>query len=39
MILHLARTVGQLETIEDHMVGGGFGSAILELLEVGHQKC
>ncbi len=33
MILHLARTVGRFVTIEDHMVAGGFGSAILELLE------
>jgi 1-deoxy-D-xylulose-5-phosphate synthase len=33
MILHLARKVGRLVTIEDHMVAGGFGSAILELLE------
>lgn len=39
MILHLARTVGRFVTIEDHMVAGGFGSAILELLEFsGHQK-
>lgn len=33
MILYLARKVGRLVTIEDHMVAGGFGSAILELLE------
>ena len=33
MILHLARKVGRLITIEDHMVAGGFGSAIVELLE------
>ncbi len=33
MILHLARKVGRLVTIEDHVVAGGFGSAILELLE------
>lgn len=33
MILRLARKVGRLVTIEDHMVAGGFGSAILELLE------
>lgn len=33
MILHLASKVGRLVTIEDHMVAGGFGSAILELLE------
>ena len=33
MILRLARKVGRLVTIEDHVVAGGFGSAILELLE------
>jgi 1-deoxy-D-xylulose-5-phosphate synthase len=33
MILYLARKVGRLVTIEDHVVAGGFGSAILELLE------
>lgn len=33
MILHLAGKVGRLVTIEDHMVAGGFGSAVLELLE------
>jgi 1-deoxy-D-xylulose-5-phosphate synthase len=33
MILHLAQKVGRFVTIEDHVVAGGFGSAILELLE------
>ena len=33
MILRLARSTGHLITIEDHLVAGGFGSAILELLE------
>ncbi|GCE25416.1 1-deoxy-D-xylulose-5-phosphate synthase 1 [Dictyobacter alpinus] len=33
MILRLARGTGRLITIEDHVVSGGFGSAVLELLE------
>jgi 1-deoxy-D-xylulose-5-phosphate synthase len=33
MIVRLAKTTGRLVTIEDHMVAGGFGSAVLELLE------
>ena len=33
MILRLAQGVGRLVTIEDHMLAGGFGSAVLELLE------
>lgn len=33
MILSLARSTGHLVTIEDHALMGGFGSAVLELLE------
>ena len=33
MILTLAKSTRRLVTIEDHVVAGGFGSAILELLE------
>lgn len=33
MILRLARGTGHIVTVEDHMVAGGFGSAVLELLE------
>lgn len=33
MILALADTLGVLVTVEDHFLSGGFGSAILELLE------
>jgi 1-deoxy-D-xylulose-5-phosphate synthase len=33
MILRLARGTRRLVTIEDHVVAGGFGSAVLELLE------
>lgn len=33
MILRLARGTRHLVTIEDHVVAGGFGSAVLELLE------
>ncbi|GAC1399228.1 MAG: 1-deoxy-D-xylulose-5-phosphate synthase [Ktedonobacteraceae bacterium] len=33
MILRLARSTGHLITIEDHLAAGGFGSAVLELLE------
>ena len=33
LILHLARGTKRLITIEDHVVMGGFGSAVLELLE------
>jgi len=32
MILRIARTVGRIITIENHMAAGGFGSAVLELL-------
>jgi 1-deoxy-D-xylulose-5-phosphate synthase len=33
MILHLAKKIGRVLTVEDHIVAGGFGSAVLELLE------
>lgn len=33
LILRLARGVRRVVTVEDHMVAGGFGSAVLELLE------
>ena len=33
MILRLARGTHRIVTIEDHVVAGGFGSAVLELLE------
>ncbi|HZU68214.1 MAG TPA: 1-deoxy-D-xylulose-5-phosphate synthase [Ktedonobacteraceae bacterium] len=33
MILRLARGTRRMVTIEDHVVAGGFGSAVLELLE------
>ena len=33
MILRLAKRTGRIITIEDHMVAGGFGSAVLELFE------
>lgn len=33
MILRLAKSIGRLVTIEDHVLMGGFGSAVLELLE------
>lgn len=33
MILRLAKSTHRLITIEDHVVAGGFGSAVLELLE------
>ena len=33
LILRLAKNVRRLVTVEDHMVVGGFGSAVLELLE------
>lgn len=32
LILRLARGTGRVITVEDHMVAGGFGSAVLELL-------
>lgn len=32
LILRLARTCGRIITVEDHMIAGGFGSAVLELL-------
>jgi 1-deoxy-D-xylulose-5-phosphate synthase len=33
MILCLAKGTSHIVTIEDHVVAGGFGSAVLELLE------
>jgi 1-deoxy-D-xylulose-5-phosphate synthase len=33
LILRLARSTGRLVTVEDGVVAGGFGSAVLELLE------
>ncbi|HAE83567.1 MAG TPA: 1-deoxy-D-xylulose-5-phosphate synthase [Ktedonobacter sp.] len=33
LIIRLAKGTGRLVTIEDHVVAGGFGSAVLELLE------
>jgi 1-deoxy-D-xylulose-5-phosphate synthase len=33
LILRLAQSVRRLVTVEDHMAAGGFGSAVLELLE------
>lgn len=33
MILRLAKGTSRLVTIEDHVIAGGFGSAVLELLE------
>lgn len=33
MILRLAKSTRKIVTIEDHVVAGGFGSAVLELLE------
>lgn len=33
MILRLAKSTRRIITIEDHMVAGGFGSAVLELFE------
>ena len=33
LILRLAKGTGHLVTVEDHVVHGGFGSAVLELLE------
>jgi 1-deoxy-D-xylulose-5-phosphate synthase len=33
LILRLAKGTGHLVTVEDHAVSGGFGSAVLELLE------
>jgi len=32
LILRLAQTCGRVITVEDHMLAGGFGSAVLELL-------
>ena len=34
LILRLAKGVRRVVTVEDHMIAGGFGSAVLELLEV-----
>jgi 1-deoxy-D-xylulose-5-phosphate synthase len=33
LILRLAKSVRRFVTVEDHLVAGGFGSAVLELLE------
>jgi len=33
LITRLAKGTGRLVTIEDHVIAGGFGSAVLELLE------
>jgi 1-deoxy-D-xylulose-5-phosphate synthase len=33
LIMHLAKGTSRVVTVEDHMVAGGFGSAVLELLE------
>ncbi len=33
LIMRLARSTRRLVTVEDHVVAGGFGSAVLELLE------
>jgi len=33
LIVRLAKGTGRIVTVEDHMVAGGFGSAVLELLE------
>jgi 1-deoxy-D-xylulose-5-phosphate synthase len=33
LIVHLAKGTSRVVTVEDHMVAGGFGSAVLELLE------
>lgn len=33
LILRLAKGTGQVVTVEDHAISGGFGSAVLELLE------
>lgn len=33
LILRLAKSVRRFVTVEDHMIAGGFGSAVLELLE------
>lgn len=38
LILRLARSTRHLVTIEDHVVAGGFGSAVLELLESKRMK-
>lgn len=33
LILRLARATGRVITVENHMIAGGFGSAVLELLQ------
>lgn len=33
LIIRLAKSVNRIVTVEDHVVAGGFGSAVLELLE------
>jgi 1-deoxy-D-xylulose-5-phosphate synthase len=36
LILALARSHGMIVTVEDHYLAGGFGSAVMELLEENH---
>ena len=36
LIIRLAKGTGRIVTIEDHVIAGGFGSAVLELLENRH---
>lgn len=38
MILRLAQSTRRIVTVEDHMAAGGFGSAVLELLEAHNLK-
>jgi 1-deoxy-D-xylulose-5-phosphate synthase len=38
MILCLAKSTRRIVTVEDHMAAGGFGSAVLELLEAHNLK-
>jgi 1-deoxy-D-xylulose-5-phosphate synthase len=38
MILQLAKSTRRIVTVEDHMAAGGFGSAVLELLEAHNLK-
>jgi 1-deoxy-D-xylulose-5-phosphate synthase len=33
LIMRLAQGIRRVVTVEDHMIAGGFGSAVLELLE------
>ncbi|MBC9784891.1 1-deoxy-D-xylulose-5-phosphate synthase [Heliobacterium chlorum] len=39
LILKLARDIGKIITIEEHILAGGFGSAILELFEAKNVDC